>query len=190
MSSIDPAVSQEQFGAPAPAWRRTLNSLGARLQYKYCECLFMCCAALAVQCSMLCSVLGCVLRAMCMPAAQSLLACRSSNCAVNWRQDTWSDLQLFALFNAAVFMVGACIEVGAPPCCVPSAGSPALCAPHTDLATAAAAHSVLVQHLLPLRLQGFIIRGMDDTVPPPPEGAGPLQAFWFNLYRTLAVVLG
>ena len=36
------------------------------------------------------------------------LVCR---CAVNWRQDTWSDLQLFMLLNASVFIAGAWVEV-------------------------------------------------------------------------------
>ena len=37
-------------------------------------------------------------------------ACAS---AVNWRQDTWSDLQLFVTLNLVVFLAGAWIEVGA-----------------------------------------------------------------------------
>ena len=32
----------------------------------------------------------------------------------NWRQDTWSDLQLFMLLNAIVFMAGAWVEVSVP----------------------------------------------------------------------------
>ena len=38
--------------------------------------------------------------------------------------------------------------------------------------------------------QGAIIRAMDDSLPGPPPGAGPLHALWFNLYQVLAVVLG
>ncbi|KAL4421226.1 hypothetical protein ABPG75_010517 [Micractinium tetrahymenae] len=65
----------------------------------------------------------------------------------NWRQDTWSDLQLFMVLNVLIFLAGAWVE-------------------------------------------GAVIRNMDATLPPPPEGAGPLQQMWYNLYTVLAVVLG
>lgn len=65
----------------------------------------------------------------------------------NWRQDTWSDLQLFMVLNTLVFLAGAWVE-------------------------------------------GTIIRNMDDSMEPPPEGAGPLVTAWYNLYKVLAVVLG
>ncbi|KAL4432522.1 hypothetical protein ABPG77_000459, partial [Micractinium sp. CCAP 211/92] len=64
----------------------------------------------------------------------------------NWRQDTWSDLQLFMILNMLVFAAGAWVE--------------------------------------------GVIRGMDATLPPPPEGAGVLQQMWYDLYGVLAVVLG
>ncbi|PRW58011.1 hypothetical protein C2E21_3586 [Chlorella sorokiniana] len=65
----------------------------------------------------------------------------------NWRQDTWSDLQLFLGFNLVVFLAGALFE-------------------------------------------GAVIRAVDDSLPPPPAGAGPLHTLWHNLYTVLAVVLG
>lgn len=35
--------------------------------------------------------------------------------------------------------------------------------------------------------QGAVINALDDSVPGPPPGAGPLQELWYNLYRVLAV---
>lgn len=35
----------------------------------------------------------------------------------NWRQDTWSDLQLFMVLNTLVFLAGAWVEVSAPRGC-------------------------------------------------------------------------
>lgn len=64
----------------------------------------------------------------------------------NWRQDTWSDLQLFMVLNLLVFMAGAWVE-------------------------------------------GAVIRSLDITVEPPPEGSTALGQFWYNLYSVLAVVL-
>ncbi|KAL4421222.1 hypothetical protein ABPG75_010513 [Micractinium tetrahymenae] len=71
----------------------------------------------------------------------------SDPAAVNWRQDTWSDLQLFAVINSAVFLAGAAV-------------------------------------------QALLLRGVDESVPPPPEGAGLLHQMWYSLYSVLAVVLG
>lgn len=53
--------------------------------------------------------------------------------------------------------------------------------------------SVILRGLLSARAlgtQGTIIRNMDDSMEPPPEGAGPLVTAWYNLYKVLAVVLG
>ncbi|KAI7839964.1 hypothetical protein COHA_006285 [Chlorella ohadii] len=38
--------------------------------------------------------------------------------------------------------------------------------------------------------EGAVIRAIDDTLPPPPAGSGPLYTLWHNLYTVLAVVLG
>ena len=49
------------------------------------------------------------------PPASTLCPIRLLLCprGSNWRQDTWSDLQLFMMLNATVFLGGAIVEVGA-----------------------------------------------------------------------------
>ena len=39
-------------------------------------------------------------------------------------------------------------------------------------------------------MQGSVISNMDATLMQLPEGAGPLQHMWHDLYTVLAVVLG
>lgn len=102
--------------------------------------------------------------------------------AVNWRQDTWSDLQLFLLFNAAGRLLGyACGAMPAwLPCCFGACGSvySRLRAgpPHSSLLTG-------VIDVLPARspvgspavfitgawVEASFIRNLDETVPPLPQ---------------------
>ena len=129
--------------------------------------------------------------------------------AVNWRQDTWSDMQLFVVINSAVFLAGAVVQVGAggwrganPAGRAVPRAAPDLVrsGPHPPPGWAplpanngllSAAALVLTDAVCGRRaLQALLLRGMDESAAPLPEGAGLLHQMWHSLYSVLAVVLG
>lgn len=99
--------------ARAPPWQQALATKLGKLQYQYCEHV-----SGAERVVRRCGTLGppanaarappCAVRPA-LPLHKTLLP--GPGPAVNWRQDTWSDLQLFMILNMLVFAAGAWVEV-------------------------------------------------------------------------------